>query len=98
MFDPKFFDDIAKRLYDAIPESIRHAPKDLEKNFRSILQTAFANLDLVTREEFDAQVRVLQRTRSKVEILEKQISTLEIDFNAKQPDVTKIVLPPDVIE
>lgn len=77
MVNPKFVDDVAKRLHDAIPSSIQHMSEDLQKNFHSILQSAFAKLDLVTREEFDAQSRVLQRTRRKLEALEKEIEALE---------------------
>lgn len=41
------------------------------------LQAALARLDLVTREEFDAQAAVLQRTRQKLEQLEQQLAALE---------------------
>jgi BMFP domain-containing protein YqiC len=42
-----------------------------------VLQSTFAKLDLVTREEFDVQASVLARTRAKVEALEKQVAELE---------------------
>lgn len=77
MFDTKFIDDIAKRLSESIPPGLQEFKKDLEKNFRSVLQSAFAKLDLVTREEFDAQMGVLAKTRSKVEVLEKHLAKLE---------------------
>ena len=77
MVNPKFVDDVAKRLQDAIPPSIQQMSEDLQQNFHSILQSAFAKLDLVNREEFDAQAQVLQRTRRKLEVLEKEIETLE---------------------
>ncbi|CAN5309482.1 accessory factor UbiK family protein [soil metagenome] len=77
MFDPKFFDDIAKRLSDAIPTSVKNLQEDMERNFRGILQAAFAKLDLVTRDEFDVQANVLARTRSKLESLEKRLHEIE---------------------
>ena len=77
MIDTKIFDDLAKRLSDAIPNSVKNVQNDLEKNFRSVLQNAFAKLDLVTREEFDAQANALARTRIKLEQLEQQITALE---------------------
>ena len=49
--------------------------QDVEKN--TLLQSAFTRLDLVTREEFDTQTRVLARTREKLEQLEKTVTTLE---------------------
>lgn len=77
MFDGKFIDDIAKRLSAVVPPGLQQFKKDLEQNFRSVLQSAFAKLDLVTREEFDVQTGVLAKTRSKVEALEKQLAKLE---------------------
>ncbi len=73
MFDAHFFDDLSKKLAKALPKGARQACEDIEKNFHTILKSAFSKLDLVTREEFDAQVAVLQRTRKKVEELEKHL-------------------------
>ncbi len=77
MFDSQFLDDIAKKLSDVLPDSVHGLKKDLQKNFNSILQGAFAKLDLVTREEFDVQVKVLNRTRLKLEDLIEQVEQLE---------------------
>lgn len=51
--------------------------QDVERNVHTLLQGAFARLDLVTREEFDTQTRVLARTREKLEQLEKTVAELE---------------------
>ena len=67
-------DDIAKRLRALAAES---PAADLERNFRALLSGAMARLDLVTREEFDAQTRMLARTREKLEGLEQRLATLE---------------------
>lgn len=77
MFDSKKINDIAKRLAESLPTGVTKLSKDVEKNFRSILHGAFNKMDLVTREEFDAQKKVLQRTRSKLERLEKRLKELE---------------------
>ncbi|MDQ2994228.1 MAG: accessory factor UbiK family protein [Pseudomonadota bacterium] len=74
MFDKDFFDQLSKKLVKTLPVGVVNACEDLEKNFRSILQSAFAKMDLVTREEFDAQVAVLERTRKKVEALEEIVA------------------------
>jgi BMFP domain-containing protein YqiC len=79
MVDPKIFDDLAHRLADAVPGSVRAIQHDLEKNFRAALQSAFAKLDLVTREEFEVQSAVLARSRAKVEALEERVVELERD-------------------
>ncbi len=77
MVDPKILDDLAKRLADAVPSGIRDLQRDLEKNFRAVLQATFAKLDLVTREEFDVQTAVLNRTRTKLDALEQQVADME---------------------
>ena len=51
--------------------------RDIEKNLHSVLQSALAKLDLVTREEFEVQSAVLARTRQKLEDLEKRVAALE---------------------
>jgi BMFP domain-containing protein YqiC len=49
----------------------------VKKNIHTLLQGAFARLDLVTREEFEVQSRVLARTREKLEQLEQLVAELE---------------------
>jgi len=51
--------------------------KDLEKNLRALLSSAFSRLDLVSREEFDVQREVLARTRAKLAELESRLAELE---------------------
>lgn len=80
MFDPRFFDDIAKRFAETLPPGIRQLQLDMERNFHAALQAAFARMDLVTREEFDVQQEVLVRTRAKVEELERQVAELEANL------------------
>jgi BMFP domain-containing protein YqiC len=81
MLNPKVIDDLARRLSNTVPAGLREAQQDLEKNFRTVLQNTLAKLDLVTREEFDVQSRLLSRTREKLEALEKTIAEME----ARQP-------------
>jgi ubiquinone biosynthesis accessory factor UbiK len=75
--DTQRIEDIARRLLESIPPSLRAAQADLETNFRSVLRSGLAKLDLTTREEFDAQTRVLARTRELVEQLEARVAQLE---------------------
>jgi len=79
------FEDLARRLFESIPPSLRAAQKDLEANFRSVLRTGLSRLDLVTRDEFDAQSRVLERSRDLIEALEKRIAQLEAQQGGGQP-------------
>lgn len=77
MKNRRFFNDVVKHLCDTLPTGLATMKKDIEKNFHTILQNAFAKLDLVTREEFDAQIKVLARSRKKIEALEIRIKELE---------------------
>jgi BMFP domain-containing protein YqiC len=77
MLDPKQLDELTQRLSNLIPKGVKNVQADIEKNIRSVLQSAFAKMDLVTREEFDVQSAVLARTRAKLEALEKQVAALE---------------------
>ena len=77
MLDTKFIDDLARQISAGIPAGLKELQQDMEKNVRTLLQGSFSKLDLVTREEFDAQTRVLARTREKLEQLEKIIADLE---------------------
>lgn len=51
--------------------------RDVERNVRALLQSSLARLDLVPREEFDVQSRVLARAREKLAELEARIAELE---------------------
>jgi len=77
MLNADFIENITKKLSDAVPANLLGVKEDLERNFRAVLQGTFAKLDLVTREEFDAQVGVLAKTRAKLEVMELQIIELE---------------------
>jgi hypothetical protein len=76
-FDPKSLDEIARRLADAVPPGLAALGQDLEQNFKAVLQSGLAKLDLVTRQEFDIQAAVLRRSRERLEELEQRIAALE---------------------
>ncbi|TDQ37092.1 accessory factor UbiK family protein [Thiopseudomonas denitrificans] len=50
---------------------------ELEKQLKHLLQNALGKLDLVSRDEFDGQMLVLQRTRQRLEALESRVQELE---------------------
>jgi BMFP domain-containing protein YqiC len=74
MLDPKFLEDLGARLSALIAAS---PAADIEKNARALLSSGLAKLDLVSREEFDIQTQVLQRTREKLKALEARLDRLE---------------------
>src|SRR5215210_1647096 len=74
---PFRIDDIARRLFESVPPAVRSVSQDLESNFRAVLRSSLTKLDLVTRDEFDAQMKVLERTRARLEALEERVKAFE---------------------
>ncbi|HTY50050.1 MAG TPA: accessory factor UbiK family protein [Steroidobacteraceae bacterium] len=70
-------DELARRVVEGLPPGLRSAGRDLEDNLRVLLRNALGRLDLVTREEFDVQVKVLERTRAQLEALAARVAELE---------------------
>lgn len=71
--DFQTIDEITRRLARAVPDELKTARAELETQFRAILESTFNRMDLVTREEFEIQKRVLARTREKLEQLEAEL-------------------------
>ena len=80
--------ELAEKLASAVPDgdTLSTMRTDLERNFRGLLTGAFERLDLVTREEFDVQRKVLERTREKLGALESELQRLEERLAAPDPD------------
>lgn len=93
-FDPRFLEDLAKRLSEAMPPQLAALRSDLEANFKSVLQAGLARLDLVTRQEFDVQAGVLSRTREKLTALEERLAALESELSRFERDAAERVEPP----
>jgi ubiquinone biosynthesis accessory factor UbiK len=70
-------DDIARRLFESVPPAFRSVQQDLESNFRAVLRGTLGRLDLVPREEFDAQKKLLERTLARVAELEARVAAVE---------------------
>jgi len=71
------FDDLARRLAEAVPESVRSFGRDVEGNFKAILQAQLSKLDLVSRHEFDVQSALLARTQEALLAMEVRVKELE---------------------
>jgi len=79
MIDKRLFDDLNQRIADAFA----YAAADLEKNLRALLVSWFDRLDLVSREDFDVQRKLLERAQAKLAELEKR--TTELESRSKGP-------------
>lgn len=75
--DPKFIDDLARKLFEGLPAGLRSLQQDLEANFKTVLRGTLGKLDLVTREEFEVQSAVLARTRERLKDFEARIVAME---------------------
>lgn len=74
MLNQKLLDDISARISELIAAT---PARDIEKNVRALLASAFAHLDLVTREEFDAKALLLVHAQEKLSALEARVAALE---------------------
>lgn len=74
-------DSLTATLLEALPKELGGLRADAEANFRAALAGGLRRMDLVTREEFDVQRAVLERTRAKLEVLEERLRSLEADVN-----------------
>ncbi len=77
MIDLSHLDNLARRLSALVPPGLREGRDELQQNFKTVLQSGLAKLDLVTREEFEVQRAVLLRTREKLEEVERTVAELE---------------------
>ncbi len=64
-------DELVDKLGQALPPGAASLKADFDKNAKATIQSALGKMDLVTREEFDIQVALLERTREKLDRLEK---------------------------
>ncbi len=74
MTDRPRLDDLMAR----INEALRSSPaQDIEKNLRALLAGWFDRMDLVMREDFEIQRKLLEQARAKLAALEKRVTELE---------------------
>jgi BMFP domain-containing protein YqiC len=79
MLNTKIIEEISSKISGMMAST---PAADLEKNINALLRGIFTKLELVTREEFDVQAQVLQRTRMQLEALEKRLAEIE----ARRPE------------
>ena len=74
VIDKRFLDDLSAR----IDETLRGSPaQDIEKNLKALLASWFDRLDLVLREDFEVQKKLLERAQAKLAELDARIAELE---------------------
>ncbi|SFL14962.1 ubiquinone biosynthesis accessory factor UbiK [Lysobacter sp. cf310] len=85
MIDLNHIDDLARRLGSLLPPGVREGREEIQQNFKAVLQSGLAKLDLVTREEFEVQRAVLLRTREKLDELQRTVAELEAQLGQSAP-------------
>ncbi|WP_111980177.1 ubiquinone biosynthesis accessory factor UbiK [Algibacillus agarilyticus] len=87
MIDTKKLEEIAKQVSDSLPGGMKKFAEEFEGKTKQVLQSQLNKLDVVTREEFDVQTRVLMRTREKL-----------VDLEVKLAELEALITPSDKIE
>ncbi len=77
MLDSQTINELAEKLSSVIPEGAKSLKADIENNIKAVLESSLRQMNLVTREEFDTQTALLERTMQKLEQLEQQLQELE---------------------
>jgi len=76
MIDNQNLNDLANKLSSVIPDSVKTLKADVDNNIKAILESSLRKMNLVSREEFDVQSALLERTLNKLNELEKQLEEL----------------------
>ena len=81
MLDHQTINQLSDRINALLPPQLQQVKSDFDTRLKTLLQQQLSGLEFVSREEFDIQARVLQRTRAKLEILENRLTELEGRLN-----------------
>ena len=81
--NPNSLDELAKRMAESVPESLRAFGRDIEGNFKAVLQAQLSKLDLVSRQDFDVQAAILERTQAKLAEMEARLTDLEAKLSPR---------------
>ena len=77
MIDNQTINQLSDKISGLLPPGLQQVKADFDARLRQLLQQQLANLEMVSREEFDIQTRVLERTRAKLEAVETRLEELE---------------------
>ncbi len=83
MLDNQSINRLSEKINQLLPAGLQQIKGDFDARLKTLLQQQLSALELVSREEFDIQARVLQRTRTKLEDLERKLKQLEARLEPK---------------
>ena len=84
MLDNQTINRLSDKINQLLPPGMQQVKSDFDARLKTLLQQQLAQLEFVSREEFDIQARVLQRTRAKLETLEEKLRDLEQTLTQKE--------------
>ena len=77
MIDNQTINQLSEKIHALLPPGLQQVKQDFDARLKTLLQQQLANYEMVSRDEFELQARVLQRTREKLEIIEARLQELE---------------------
>jgi BMFP domain-containing protein YqiC len=77
MLDNQTINRLSDKINQLLPPGLQQVKSDFDSKLKTLLQQQLSEFEFVSREEFDIQSRVLQRTRAKLEALEQKLDQLE---------------------
>ena len=86
MINKESLEAFIQQAVKLIPDDLTRFQKEIEKNLRTTLSASLSKMELVTREEFDIQTALLQRTRAQLDSLQKKLSGLEDQLESTDPE------------
>ena len=89
MINPEKINQIVEDVLGMLPEGVKNIPADVQQHIKAGLNQALNKMDVVTREEFDVQVKVLEKTRAKLDALEQQLSQMGAVSSQSESDASK---------
>ncbi len=83
MIDAKKIEEMARQINNALPPGLRNLGEEVDRKVKQVLQSQLNKLDMVSREEFEVQTKVLLRTRERLVELEAKLAQLEEKLTGK---------------
>lgn len=88
MLDQTLLKELTEKLFSNLPDDLKSNlglfKSDLSKTFKVALEQTLTNLDLVSRQQFDVQTKVLAKACDQLEVLDAKISELEAKLDKQK--------------
>ena len=84
--DKKFFDQVTERVAAILPQAEalgQNVRNDVKDKIEEQLKNSLGSLNIISKDEFDAQSAALQRAQVRIKDLEEKVSRLEIEVEKK---------------